>query len=328
MFTILILNSYQLIQRDAFSLVRVKAFIRGMEGLIDRRNVRLEMIDSNSLDDLKQKTEERLSRKDDPVHLIHAVGSPNMEIAGMLTKDIPIVYYGAHPEGVFLDSCREENIYGMALTLPFTSNYKQYRFIKKLFPKAETVYVPFFEGTGFCKPETAQKHADYRRENPASNWIDGLSDYIGFRALAGLNYIIGMRYQEYVYSDALELEMALSETDAENSVLMVYNDTVYCSGAIKQIRRFAEKGEVPLIWNNNPEATRIGAVAALAGCFQEAGFFTGKLAAQILLNDSLTGSQIVTAEREFNSINRSQAERFGVELSDDMLSRFHEVIDR
>lgn len=323
---VLLLNSYTLTHRRPEEQVRVQAFFTGLEeaGWHRGDNVVVEILDSNDLEALERQMTAALGlqRPD----LIHAVGTPNAILAVQCGGGIPVVYYGAHPEGVGVTELGLDHVRGVRLTLPFTSNYKSYRFLRRLLPKVRRVWVPFYEGTVFCPRHMKQLHRDFRCKYPGSQWIAGDSEWVGYRTLAGLHYIIGLEYRELVYRDVADLKAALFKIDPERALLMPYNDSVYCAGAPSLLTSFAAAANLPLIWNNNPEATRIGALAAIAGCFREAGALCGRQAAHILATGSTAGIESVVSSRSFASFNLGRAAALGLEVGHDVLSYFDEIL--
>lgn len=322
---IIILHSYSLGDRDPYDFVRVKSFLKGLEeeGYRKDENFIIDMIDSNDLYFLKSQLD---ARKKDPIDLIHAVGTPNAAIATEFSHRIPIVYYGAHPEDVGKKECRRGNICGMVLTLPFTASYKNFRFVRKLLPSVRNIYVPFYQGTIFCHPEMKEKYQAYRRNNGEPGWVEADSDYIGYKALAGLCYIIGLNYHEYLYRDIAELRRMLSLIQPEESMIMPYNDSVYCSQAPRHLCTMSNELNVPLLWNNNPEATRIGALAAVAGCFEEAGTETGRMAGRVLNGETPAQIGFKVSTRSYASINLNVANDMGIDFPGNVLDYFNEIL--
>lgn len=322
---IIILHSYNLTGRNPYDFIRIKYFLKELkaERYEEGKNIQVVIIDSNDLCEL----ESALKREGkDAVDLIHAVGTPNAAIAAKYSREIPIVYYGAHPENSGKKDCNKENICGLILTLPFTSNYKNFRFTKQLLPAAKNIYVPYYEKTIFCTEAMKERYRILKRRSNYPAWITMDSEYIAYRSLGGLCFIIGVKYFEYVYSDIDELSAVLNVMEPKDSLIMPYNDSVYCNGAPRLLCESSIEKGIPLIWNNNPEATRIGALAAIAGCFKEAGSITGKMAGKILngAKPSSLGFQI--SKRSYSSLNLRIAKRFGLTFTDDVLDYFDEII--
>ena len=322
---IVILNSYTLSNRAAARMVRIKYFFKGLEeeGFRDGEDFRTVIIDSNDLEEIQT----RLERMDTSgIRLIHAVGSPNAAIAVQFSPEIPVVYYGAHPENVGREACQKPNCCGMELTLPFSSHYKNFRFIKRLIPGVKRIYVPFYEKTLFCPEIMKEKYERYRELMKKVVWQPQDSPYIGYRSLAGLCYIIGVEFFEFLYRDGGELAEALEEIPPENSLIMPYNDSVYCKDAPSLLLETSRRRKIPLVWNNNPEAAQLGAVAAIAGCFKESGRQNGILAGKIMkgAHPSELGFQVST--RSFSSLNLAVAEQMGFHLTRDVVDYFDEVL--
>lgn len=322
---VLILNSYTLTTKPPEQQVRVRYFMKGLAegGYRLGENLNVDIVDSNELQVIESRLTEAL---DNPPDLIHAVGTPNAILALKQAGDLPIVYYGAHPEQVGESDCARDNLCGVILTLPFTANYKNFRFLRKFLPQIKRVYVPFYEGTVFCPPAMRDKHRRFRSTTQGSPWIPMDSELIGYRSLAGLCDIIGLDYRELVFPDALDLSKALSAIEPEDALLMSYNDNAYCRDAARVMTDFSVESRMPLIWNNNAEATQIGALAAVAGCFKEAGRVTGQKAAQILdgIPPQQVGSQ--TSSKQYSSLNLQRARELGLSFGDDVLAYFDEKI--
>jgi ABC-type uncharacterized transport system substrate-binding protein len=322
---VLILNSYTLTGRRPEEQVRIRSFLEGLArgGYRAGENVEVEILDSNDLGELAELLRDALAR---PAGVIHAVGTPNAILAAGQAGGIPIVYYGAHPEGAGWESCSRSNLCGMSLALPFTAHYKSFRFLRKLVPEAERLWVPFFAGTLFCSAAMHDKHRSFR-DGGGPRWVPMGSPHVGYRSLAGLAEIIGLDYRELVYRDAGDLAAGLAEMDREGAVLMSYNDGVYCAGAPALLAAFSRDTGVPLVWNNNPEATRIGALAAFAGCFREAGLATGEMAARLLAGATPAQLGHRGATRSFASLNLRRAGELGFAYPADVLARFDEVLN-
>ncbi|MCG8422336.1 MAG: hypothetical protein MJE77_30825 [Proteobacteria bacterium] len=321
----LILNSYTLTSKAPQDQVRVRCFLEGLAegGFRIGHNVEVEFIDSNDLETLESQLARALEK---PADLIHAVGTPNAIIAAKLGGSIPVVYYGAHPDGVGESVRDKESVSGMVLTLPFTASYKHFRFVRKLFTDVERIYVPFYENTVFCHPEMRARHRRFRTAEPGVMWVSDGSEFLGYRSLAGLCYVIGLQYREFVYRDLDDLRAGLASIDPRRAMMMPYNDSVYCADAPTTLTTFAIERGIPLLWNNNPEATQIGAAAAVAGCFREAGLTTGKMAAAILEGSKPNGVGFVVSQKSFASINMARMRELGLQISPSVLSYFDEVL--
>lgn len=323
---IVVLHSYRLTDEvPVLDLVRIRYFFYGLEreGYVKDKDYSVKIIDSNDLDEIESGLLQETEKGN--TDLIHAVGTPNAAIAAKFTKDIPIVYYGAHPQDSGKKECRQENMCGLVLTLPFTSSYKKFRFTRKLFPHLKNIYVPYYEGTIFCHDDLKEKHNIFRNKNNGPGWVEMNSEYIGYSSLSGLCYIIGLNYFEHVYKDVDELRTALELIDPKETMLMPYNDTVYCKGAPEALIAASNRKKIPLLWNNNPQATRIGAVAAVVSCFKEAGSITGSMAGRVLNGVKPSDIGFPVAKNSYASINLTNARNMGLEFSAEVLKYFNEI---
>jgi ABC-type uncharacterized transport system substrate-binding protein len=321
---VLVLNAYTLSPRRAEDLVRIRAFLEGLEqgGYQRGKDVDVDIVDSNNLGEMENLTREAVRQ---PVDLIHAVGTPNALVAISCGGGIPVVYYGAHPEGAGEAACREAGAIGV-LTLPFTQSYKRFRLIRALFPGVKQVWAPFYENTVFCQANMKSNHRLHRTRTCKTPWLDGTSSHIGHPGLAGLCYIIGLEYREFVYHSCDDLLWGLEFVDRTNGLIMPYNDSIYCEGAPAALMRFSVERGIPVFWNNNTEATRIGAVAAISGCFRWAGIETGKIAAAILDGAAPRSFPWITSTKTFGSLNVTRARDLGLEPAPKVVAQFDEVI--
>lgn len=324
---IVILNSYRLIDQSPFELVRIKEFLSGLASLGYRQevNIDIEMIDTNSFEEMKK----RLSAIKGEIDAIHAVGTANAIIAGQFSSRIPIVYYGAHPEGVGISECKKKNIKGFVLRLPFTANYKNFRFIRKLLPSIKDLYVPFYLHylhPPFCTKFMSEKRRMFRNKNEDSYWFHMDSEKIRYKSLSKLCYIIGLNYHETVYENIDDLNTSIQEINPEGSLIMPYNDSVYCHQAPETIINVSSKKRIPVLWNNNPEATKLGALAAVAGCFKESGYKTGQMVGYLLNGNWNFENEIQHTGKSYASLNMDVAEKLGLKFPDDVLDYFDEIV--
>jgi ABC-type uncharacterized transport system substrate-binding protein len=260
------------------------------------------------------------------VDLIHAVGTPNTVAATTeATAGIPIVYYGAHPEGIGDQACRSANVTGEILALPFTSNYKRFRLLRSFLPGVARVWAPFYEGTVFVRPRMREIHgaARDRRDRAGRRvWLRGEDEEVGFQTLAGLAYVIDVRYRELVYSDSGELERALDEVDPRDGVLMPYNESFHCPGALQVLLRVSRERRIPLVWNNNAQVTTIGALSGIGADFAKLGRTCGRTAAAILAGAHPRDLPRRLHDDQIAWINLDTADHLGLDLSEEVLGGF------
>jgi putative ABC transport system substrate-binding protein len=321
-----ILNSYLTPGLAAHEMARLTAFKEAFEarGMVEGRNFELDVVSSDH-----RPTIEGAARQfaDDGVDLIHAIGTPNGVAASEATSEIPIVYYGAHPEGIGNQACSSPNVTGQIVALPFTYNYKRFRFLRSFLPNVRIVWSPFFEGTVFIREEMHALHRAVAEREGRRRWLHGESEPVGFASLAGLAYVIGVEYREFLYSDAEELGRALEEVDPSDGVLVPYNESFYCSGALHLILRLCGERRIPLIWNNNPYVVALGGLSGIGVDFEVQGRECGRKAAAILL-DGASPSEISRdyVERQIAWVNVDTARKQGLTLSRDVLAAFDRVV--
>jgi ABC-type uncharacterized transport system substrate-binding protein len=317
--TVAILNSYNLPGRSGRQTRRVQEFVRALaeEGWEEGRNLEVVLVDCEDPRETAA-TAGRLAAQG--VDLFHAIGTPNTVAAVTSVSGVPIVYYGAHPEGIGDEACRSANVTGEILALPFTSNYKRFRLLRRFLPRVAQVWTPFYEETVFVRPRMREIHRAARAAGRF--WLCGEDEEVGFRTLAGIAYVIDVRYRELVYTDAAELERALAEADPRDGVLMPYNESFHCPGALETLLRVARERRIPLICNNNAQVTTIGALSGIGADFAKLGRTSGRTAAAIL-----NGARPLDLPRRLHDdqiawINLDIAEHLGLDLDEDALGGF------
>jgi putative ABC transport system substrate-binding protein len=256
------------------------------------------------------------------VDLIQAFGTPNGVAAAEATSDVPIVYVGAHPEGIGEETLGAPNVTGKVLGLPFTASYKNFRFVRRFLPHVTTVWTAFFEDTVFVRPAMRDLHAAARARAGRRVWLSSLDGPVGFRTLAGLGDIIGIEYKELVFSNPEELDSGLQEIDPRSGAFMNYNELLHCPGAFGVVLSRTAEMSVPTIFNNNAQAVTLGLLAGFAADWAKLGWESGEIAAQIL-----DGAQPRDFPREVHMdqvawINLDTAERLGLDLDPEVLGYF------
>lgn len=318
-----ILNSYNLPGRSGRQTRRVQEFVQALagEGWQEGRDVEVVLLDS---EDPRRNGADAGRLAAEGLDLIHAVGTPNAvaAITALPGSEIPIVYYGAHPEGIGDRACGSAHVTGEILALPFTSNYKRFRLLRRFLPAVTRVWTPFYEETVFVRPRMREIHAAARDRAGRRVWLRGEDGEVGFQTLAGLAYVIDVRYRELVYSDAAELEQALAEADPRDGVLMPYNESFHCPGALEVLLRVSRERRIPLVWNNNAQVTTIGALSGIGADFAKLGRACGKTAAAILAGAHPRDLPRRLHDDQVAWINLDTADHLGLALSEEVLGGF------
>jgi ABC-type uncharacterized transport system substrate-binding protein len=263
---------------------------------------------------------------DEGVDLIHSLGAPNSMIAAEATSEVPIVYCGAHPEGLGEATLGAENVTGKILALPFTSSYKNFRFLRQLLPQVRTFCTAFFEDTLYVPETMKQIHAAARDRAGRRVWLSSKEGPVGYRTLDGLGVIIGVGYKELVFATADELSQAIDDLDPETSVFMNYNELLHCPGACDVVLRKSEAMNLPTIFNNNAQAVTLGFLAGIAADWAKLGRQSGETAAKIL-----AGAHPRDFPREVHAdqvawVNLDVARRLGLDLSPAVLGYFDRTV--
>ncbi|HEX9944969.1 MAG TPA: ABC transporter substrate binding protein [Thermoanaerobaculia bacterium] len=316
-----VVNAYTLPKTPGRQTLRMRAFVDALaaNGWREGREVAIDLVDAES--DAEARSAARRFA-DERVDLIHSFGTPVTVAVAETTSEIPIVYYGAHPEGIGDAACSAPNVTGQVIRIPFTSSYKSFRFLRRMVPRARVVWVAFYEGTMFVPPAMRAAHRAARERAGRRVWIPGSSEEVGFRTHAALAYIVGVEYRELVYSDTAELAAALEEIDPADGVLMLYNEPFYSSGATDLFLEVCRRRDIPLIWNNNPQVAALGGLCGIGADFVELGRVSGELAAAVLAGARPSDLPRRVHDRRMAWINLDTAERLGLHLESDVLNYF------
>lgn len=322
---IAILNSYNLPGVAGRETLRVRNFLAGLAAAGWHEGSDFELVLVDEEDRARMQAEARRLAAGG-VDLFHAVGTPNAVAAARASSTIPVVYYGAHPEGVADEVCGAPNVTGRIFALPFTASYKNFRFVRRFLPRVEVVWTPFFEGTVFVRPEMRELHRAAREDAGRRVWLSGSEGAVGFRTLAGLAYIIGVEYRELVFADASELERALLEIDPAAGVLMPYNESFHCPGAVDAILRRSRERGLPVIWNNNAQIAARGVLAGIGADWALLGRQSGETAARILGGTPAAALPRTPHPNQVGWLNLDVARGLGLEFDAEVLSYFERRI--
>lgn len=322
-----IVNAYTLPRTPGRETLRMRAFVDALAAAGWRegrsagghREIKIDLVDAESAAEARAAARRFVA---EGVDVLHTFGTPVTVAAAETTSEIPIVYYGAHPEGIGDAACSAPNVTGQIIKVPFTSSYKSFRLLRGLVPRARVVWVPFYEGTMFVPPAMREAHRAARERAGRRVWLRGEADPVGFRTHAALAYVIGVEYRELVYSDTPELALALEEIDPANGVLMLYNEPFYSPGATDLFLEVAARRGIPLVWNNNPQIAAMGGFCGIGADFVELGRVAGETAAAILAGARPRDIPRRVHDRRIAWINLDTAERLGLLPTDDVLRYF------
>lgn len=320
---IVVVNSYNLPRvASGRETLRVQAFVEALAeaGFEEGSDYELVLVDHEEPEATAAAVRRLVA---EGVDLLHAIGTPNTVAAATATREVPIVYYGAHPEGIAEEVCAADNLTGRVFALPFTSSYKNFRFLRRFLPHVRTVWTPFYEGTVFVRPGMRTLHRAARNGSGRPRWLSGADGEVGFRTLAGLGYIIGVEYRELVFASAEELGRALAEVDPADGVLMPYNESFHCPGAVETIFEVSRERGLPVIWNNNAQVAVEGVLSGIGADWELLGRESGEAAAAILAGAPPSSLPRTLHRNEVAWINLDAAGRLGLDLDEEALSYFH-----
>ncbi|MBV8201026.1 MAG: hypothetical protein JOZ15_10435, partial [Acidobacteria bacterium] len=260
------------------------------------------------------------------VDLIHAFGAPNGMIAAEATSEVPIIYCGAHPEGLGEATLGAGNVTGRILALPFTASYKNFRFLRRLLPRARSICTAFFEDTLYVPDAMRELHHAARLPAGRPVWLSARDGPVGYRTLAGLGEIIGVEYRELVFADAGELAQAIADLDPATCVFMNYNELLHCPGACAAVLAAGADMGLATIFNNNAQAVTLGFLAGIAADWARLGREAGEIAVRILEGAAPRDIPRQLHAEQVAWLNLDTAHRLGLDPGPEVLGYFDRVI--
>jgi ABC-type uncharacterized transport system substrate-binding protein len=196
-------------------------------------------------------------------------------------KDIPSLYFGAHPENNGLELTRHPNVAGVRLHLPLVWSFENFALLKALIPRLRAVFVPVNMLSEFAFPNVRAAYAQHRRES-ADFWVEGTSSWIGHRSVQFLCERLGCRYFEGPYASVSELLGGLSKIDLRDCALVGFNDTVLMENAPNRLLAWCAREATALFWVNNWPIVAAGGVADFSSHFEKVGRILGTQAMALL----------------------------------------------
>lgn len=275
--TVGVLSSYFYQPVEAEGSGTVRGLVEGLaaEGLVRDRDYRLRISHSNDLDDHRRALREW---RDGGVDLLFSGGTPGAALVPEVfgeERSVPLVYFGAHPDDggheIGLDRCMGPDTICVRIELPLTYSHRNFRLLKQLFPELAHVHIPFARNTVFCHPEMAARYDRCLEERGPHAWLHG--DEVGFASLTDLCFLIDAEYHEHPLRSAEGLEAALGSIpprrpgEPVTAAVLAFNDTFHVAGSPRVLTAWSARSGVPLVWINNAEMARRGAVADFCNDF-------------------------------------------------------------
>jgi ABC-type uncharacterized transport system substrate-binding protein len=223
-----------------------------------------------------------LSRyREEGVRLLIVPGTDSVVRIAEVNRDIPVVYFGAHPENNGMELLNHPNITGVRLNLPLIWSYENFSLLKSVVPDLERVYFPLNLSSEFAFPNV-KKNYEFSRAKKEGFWITNPSSHIGYRSVAFLAERLGVGYHEGPYATLEELQAGLDTMKAERSALIGFNDTVLSGKAVVALLEYSRARRVPLFWVNNAAIIKQSGVADFSSDFEAVGHRVGRMCLSIL----------------------------------------------
>jgi ABC-type uncharacterized transport system substrate-binding protein len=262
----------------------------------------------------------------DGVELVICPGTDSALRVAAVLDQLPMLYFGAHPENNGLELLDRRNVSGVRLNLPLMWSFDNFALLKEVIPSLERLYVPLNLASQFGFPNVKANYRAHRRREPGF-WIDGHSSGAGYRSLTFLCDRVGMTSFEGPYETPDELEKGLASLDKRGAALVGFNDTILEETATEMLLRFSMAHELPLFWVNNPGVIERCGVADFSSDFEGVGRVLGRLTHGMLFGD-LTIDAIPFQEDpgERRLLNAGRARSLGFDPSPATCAKFEEVL--
>lgn len=278
------------------------------------------------------RTEDEVSKvyaecKDRGVDLAICAGTDSALRWAHACKDIPSLYFGAHPENNGLELTQQPNIAGVRLHLPLVWSFENFSLIAALMPRLRAVYVPINRRSEFVFPNVRASYALHRNQS-AEFWIPGTSSWVGHRSVHFLCERLGCQYFEGPYDSLDELMTGLSSVDPRDSAFIGLNDTVLMEQASNRLLDWCTQNAAALFWVNNWPIIAAGGVADFSSHFEKVGRVLGNQA-MALLRGQRSPQEIGFAPDPGQkiSLNVRRCAELSLEASSEVRRRFDVVQD-
>jgi ABC-type uncharacterized transport system substrate-binding protein len=265
--------------------------------------------------------------KDRGVELAICAGTDSAVRWAHACKDIPTLYFGAHPENNGLDLIRQSNIAGVRLHLPLVWSFENFSLLSALLPRLRAVYLPINLLSEFAFPNVRAAYAEHRRQS-TEFWIPGTSSWVGHRSVQFLCERLGCKYYEGPYESVDELLNELSKLDPRDCAFVGFNDTVLMEDAANRLLDWSKQNASALFWVNNWPIIAAGGVADFSSHFEKVGRILGTQA-MALLRGEKSPQQIGFAADPGQklSLNLRRCAELSLEVSSEVRRRFDVVQD-
>jgi ABC-type uncharacterized transport system substrate-binding protein len=275
-------------------------------------------------------TQEELQRllsryKEEGVRLLIVPGTDTAIRIAEVNKEIPILYFGAHPENNGMELLNHPNITGVRLNLPLIWRYKNFSLLKALIPNLERVYFPLNWDSEFSFPNVKKNYELFMAKKQGF-WVPGHSSNAGYRSITTMAEWLGVEHFEGPYATIEELRRGLDTVNPERSALVGFNDTVLKGEAVDTLLTFTRAKRIPLFWVNNAAIIKAAGVADFSSDFEAVGRLLGTMALSIL-RDGTPAKELPFQEDpgEKFTLNVAGLRELGLTATPEVEARFHEI---
>lgn len=335
-----VLSSYTLESMEGPLAPTVVGLVQGLSqhGLFLEKDYQLTISHAHSLADHEAAVRKWL---DTGVDMFFSGGTPTCAVLQRVLKEtgrsVPVVYYGAHPingkNEVALEQCLGSNTVCVRIELPLTYTHRNFRLLRRLFPRLRTVHIPFARNTAFCYPEMAERYDRFVQAKGPHAWLSG--DEVGYSSLRDLCWLIDAEYREYPLQSATGLREALQSIPGRaphepiQDVIVAFNDTYHVEGSPWILLDYSRQAQVPVVWVNNASMVPAGAVADFCNPFMRVARRAARYVAGFLRGQWEVGQRTLEWDHDTHfSLNRARLLQLGVspEIIEDSARFFHEVL--
>ena len=179
----------------------------------------------------------------------------------------------------------------------------------------------------------AKRYDTVHAADPNRHWLCG--DEVGYEAIAQLCWLIDTEYREHPLRNVESFVKALEEIpprlrgEPVKEVIIAFNDTFHVLGAVQKLLDFSARSKVPLIWVNNREMARRGAVADYCNSFETAALHASRFVARQLRGEFPLGEREIAWNHDVTfTLNRRQLRELdiSVDKAAHVERYFHQVI--
>jgi len=270
--------------------------------------------------------------------LVYCCGSSVMEVAAEVLgpSGAKIVYWGSHIEDgacVVNPKPASERIWGVELPMPLYHSHRQFRLLRRLFPKLERVHCMFSIESAFVRGERRARYEEARAGG--ASWIPSSSRLAAFPGLGKLGELIDVEVLEHPCADADTAAAAASEVtpasprDASEARACVISciDCLHVEGALERVADVAHARSVPFVGLNFGAFYERGPLLSFESDLEGAGRLCARTAFDVLFGGA-PPERLARHEEYLLRVHPSAASRWGAAWAGLVSSRDHGWLER